>query len=187
MIDSIDDSSRAGQTRHGFSCGRFQDPDQHDLIVATSSVEMGVTFRAGDMLVMEPGFKPMNFLQRYGRCARRGNEGLVVVRIEEGRQGRRWKDSIIRWAGENENQVCQIDQLTEVLSSTVRRQHRDEPKDGDPQDFGVFPRRSAFAAGLYWITIQKHWSINQARRRWLEKIKQDHQGPFQVGLEHFRH
>ena len=64
VIDSIDDSSRAGQTRHGFSCGRFQDPDQHDLIVATSSVEMGVTFRAGDMLVMEPGFKPMNFLQR---------------------------------------------------------------------------------------------------------------------------
>lgn len=166
IINSIDDSSQAGRTRHGFSSGRFQDPDQHDIIVSTSSVEMGVTFRSGDMLVMEAGFEPMNFLQRYGRCARRGNNGLVTVRIEEGRQDKNWKNRLIQWADEHQNQICQISELTEVLSQSVRRQHSNT-RPGDPQDFGDFPRRSAFAAGLYWKAVMDHWSMKGPRRQWL--------------------
>ena len=43
------------------------------VLIATASVEMGVTFRAANLLFMEPGFEPLNFLQRYGRAARKGH------------------------------------------------------------------------------------------------------------------
>lgn len=86
-INSIDDSG-TGTARTGFATGRHRNPDEFAVIVATASVEIGVTFRAANLLFMEPGFAPMNFLQRYGRAARRGEDGEVWVRYDRDLQAK---------------------------------------------------------------------------------------------------
>jgi ATP-dependent helicase YprA (DUF1998 family) len=80
VINSIDDSTQ--QSHQRYQSGRQQNPDAFTILIATASVEMGVTFRAANLMLMESGFAPMNFLQRYGRAARRGADGLVAVRLD---------------------------------------------------------------------------------------------------------
>ncbi len=66
VINSIRDSVARGLTDAGLAFGRKQNPHNFGLILATASVEMGVTFRRANFMLMEPGLEPMNLLQRYG-------------------------------------------------------------------------------------------------------------------------
>jgi CRISPR-associated endonuclease/helicase Cas3 len=69
LINSIDDShqSAAAEFEADFTVGRDKEPTDFQVLIATSSVEMGVTFNTR-LLLMEPCFEPLNFLQRYGRA-----------------------------------------------------------------------------------------------------------------------
>ena len=88
-INSADDSSTGGVPRD-FCAGRDADPMKSQVLIATSSIEMGVTFRAGLML-MDPGFDALSFVQRVGRVARGDEPGTVLVRAsEQMRNGREW-------------------------------------------------------------------------------------------------
>ncbi|MEA3278396.1 MAG: DEAD/DEAH box helicase, partial [Pseudomonadota bacterium] len=82
VVDSVRDSIEYSLHQAGFAIGRRRDPLAYDLILATASVELGVTFRNANLMLMEPGFEAMSFLQRYGRAARRGADGRVIVRLD---------------------------------------------------------------------------------------------------------
>ena len=87
-INSIDDSTQSAQFDGLFVTDRQADPTDYPVLVATSSIEMGVTFAAG-LLVIDPGHDALSFVQRVGRVARRDEPGLVVVRLDPRRLGRK--------------------------------------------------------------------------------------------------
>lgn len=162
LINSISDSTVGYSASDFFKSGRAEAPEKFDILLATASVEMGVTFRA-NLLFMEPGFAPMNFLQRYGRAARGDNAGQVVVRWDEGAANRRpWLREFRRWMQENDGGATGIDDLTSLLSSSARMRFKDDTKK-DARHFGRLPARAAFAAGLYWKVLMDHWSNRGGR------------------------
>jgi hypothetical protein len=157
VIDSIDDS-RSGRDDSGyFASGRHQNPELFEILIATASVEMGVTFRA-DLLFMEPGFEAMNFLQRYGRAARGDHDGIVFVRYDDMIFNKnKWFRRFVKWAQRHPGQLVQINDISDVLCEKTKKRFKDCPEDGK-KHFGKMPNRAAYAAGLYWNVLMDHFS-----------------------------
>ena len=91
-INSIDDSARKpGEPPRG---RRYADPHKYDVLLCTSSVENGVTFRSS-LMFTEPGYSLAGFVQRVGRVARGAVDGQVIVSLSD-RDRRRtpWKRRI---------------------------------------------------------------------------------------------
>ena len=85
LINSIDDSERKpGEPQRGV---RYRDPREYDVLVCTSSVEIGVTFHSA-LMFMEPGHGLASFVQRVGRVARGAVDGQVIVSLPERRRNR---------------------------------------------------------------------------------------------------
>ena len=165
VVNSVRDSIAEGLHQGGFATGRRRDPLAYDLILATASVEMGVTFRNANLMLMEPGFEPMNFLQRYGRAARRGADGQVFVRIDAAEQRRKpWLRELSRWVEQRVDSVVEIQELTQVLSCSVQQSFISPPHDHNLVTFGQLPRQAVTCAGLYWNLLLDHPS-NQGPRR----------------------
>lgn len=162
LINSIDDSRPEVKAPGQFTVGRRQLPERFKLLIATSSVEIGVTFNAR-VLLMEPGFEPLNFLQRYGRAARGDFPGLVVVRWDKGLVEKQpWLRQLQAWITAQEGQEVQIQALTTMLSQQVMEAFN-SPLVEQPKYFGELPSRAAATAGLYWYVLSKHHS-NQGHR-----------------------
>jgi hypothetical protein len=180
LIDSIDDS-RAGSgsgDRSGtasraeaggfFRVGRREDPMAFDVLVATSSVEMGVTFKA-DLLLMEPGFQAMNFLQRYGRAARGDWAGAVWVRVDDKALKKRdWFRRLARWADKRAGETVEIDAVRDVLTADIQKRFAECDADR-PAHFGRMPNRAAFVSGLFWNVLMAHWSNIGGRWKHLQE------------------
>lgn len=162
LINSIDDSRSGAGEEPFFVSGRRHRPEDFDILIATASVEMGVTFRT-DFLIMEPGFEPMNFLQRYGRAARGDRDGCVLVRYDDKTSNKNpWFSYLEKWMDKHSGQTVDITELTGVLSREAQRRFRDCPEDGE-KHFGKLPNRAAFTTGLYWNVLMGHFS-NQGHR-----------------------
>ena len=170
VVNSVRDSTPEGLHQGGFATGRRRDPLAYDLILATASVEMGVTFRNANLMLMEPGFEPMNFLQRYGRAARRGADGQVFVRVDTAGQGRQpWLRDLRRWVEAQAGTVVGIQDLTQVLSQSVQQCFSGpSPQTADDSiAFGQLPRQAVGCAGLYWNLLLDHPSNKAPRRQHL--------------------
>ena len=162
LINSISDSTTGDDGSDFFRVGREQPPEKFDVLVATASVEMGVTFRA-NLLFMEPGFEPVNFLQRYGRAARGDHDGRVIVRWDEEAANRQpWLREFRRWMEERDGHEVSIGELTSMLGREAILRFRDDSR-GDVIHFGRLPNRAAYAAGLYWNVLMNHWSNRGGR------------------------
>jgi len=168
VVNSVRDSNAEGLHEGGFATGRRRDPMAYDLILATASVEMGVTFRNANLMLMEPGFEPMNFLQRYGRAARRGADGQVFVRVDAAEQGRKpWLRELRRWVEQQVDSVVTIQDLTQVLSHSIQNSFTSPttpPQDDTLLTFGQLPRQAVACAGLYWNLLLDHPSNKEPRR-----------------------
>lgn len=165
VVNSVRDSIAEGLHQGGFATGRRRDPLAYDLILATASVEMGVTFRNANLMLMEPGFEPMNFLQRYGRAARRGADGQVFVRVDAAEQGRKpWLRELSRWVEQRVDSVVEIQELTQVLSRSVQQSFISPPQDHNLVTFGQLPHQAVACAGLYWNLLLDHPSNKEPRR-----------------------
>jgi CRISPR-associated helicase Cas3 len=170
LINSISDSTVGDDGTGFFKVGRMHAPEEFEVLIATASVEMGVTFRA-NLLFMEPGFEPMNFLQRYGRAARGDHAGQVVVRWNEEVANRRpWFRELRLWMEEYDGREVTIGDLTSLLTRSVRLRFQDGSED-DARTFGRLPIRAAYAAGLYWKVLMNHWTSRGGRWKRLK----DHQ------------
>lgn len=168
VINSIDDSGSNHKTTYGFYSGRQQNPDDFNILIATASVEMGVTFREANVMLMEPGFAPMNFLQRYGRAARRGKDGMVAVRVDD-RLNKRfpWLRALSTWVKEHDQQSVSINALSQCLSAEAQARFNDS----DSAYFGTLSDHAIYASGLYWQVMIQHPSNKGFRARHLR----DHQ------------
>jgi ATP-dependent helicase YprA (DUF1998 family) len=165
VINSIDDSANQHQARAGYRSGRKQDPDQFAILIATASVEMGITFRAANLMLMETGFAPMNFLQRYGRAARRGADGLVVLRLDQALLERQsWLRALVDWVNTRENQTVSILELSQVLSLEAQQQFQAADSTSSALYFGSLPQHANYSSGLYWQLLMRHPSTSKHRQ-----------------------
>lgn len=168
VINSIRDSLAEGLHEAGFAMGRRQDPRAFDLLIATASVEIGVTFRQADFMLMEPGFAPLNFLQRYGRAARRGADGVVHVRLDTAEQRRNpWLRRLKEWVVAQAGEQVSIEALTEVLAQeTVADFAHDQNA-----VFGQLAKQALWCSGLYWLVLMDHLSNRGPRWQHLRAVQ----------------
>ena len=96
-INSLDDSRREpGEPPRG---KRYTNPREYDVLICTSSVELGVTFHS-TLMFMEPGFGPASFVQRIGRVSRGTDDGQVFVSLSEQNRSRNsWTRACSHYGG----------------------------------------------------------------------------------------
>ena len=165
LINSIDDSKTDLKQVGRFTVGRGQNPLDFKVLITTSSVEMGVTFKA-DLLLMEPGLEPLNFLQRYGRVARGEHQGQVIVRFDEGLADKKpWLRTLWAWALKNEGKRLEIQDLTNILCQTIAKRFK------DGKHYDRLSNRASYVAGLYWHVLLKHFSSNRHRQQHLYRYR----------------
>lgn len=167
LVNSIHDSQRGKDFSDFFVAGQGHDPLDFDVLIATASVEMGVTFRS-NLLFMEPGFEPLNFLQRYGRAARGDHRGRVRVRLDDA-MGRRnpWLRRLRRWVEKHEGGRVDIADLTQVLARDAETRFQPLEKNEGSLSFGSLGNRAAYTAGLYWQALLQHPSNKGPRKEHL--------------------
>lgn len=175
-INSIDDSARSASLDGLFVTDRQANPVDYPVLLATSSIEMGVTFAAG-MLIIDPGHDALSFVQRVGRVARRDEPGLVVVRLDPGRLGRKdWLRLVmekLRTAPEAPRfpVSCFLDIVLEAARNrfAVRGELQ---SDDPPRTFRSMPHRAVWAACLFWYALERGQRRHlTGQRRALEDIR----------------
>jgi len=158
-VNSIDDAATGGQDGL-FTADRNADPRGFDVLLTTSAIEMGVTFRAG-MIVMDPGHDAGSFVQRVGRVARGDEPGLVVVRRDPAREGRRgWlRTLLLELAGEPPDRPMRVSRFLELALRSARTRFETPPglleADAPPAEFRAMPQRATWAACLFWYALER--------------------------------
>lgn len=157
-INSTSDSV-ARHVDGGFTVGFSCDPLDFKVLVATSSVEMGVTFRAG-LIAMEAGHDATSFVQRVGRVARGDEPGHVIVAAPRARRDRDpWLRELL--AGlEDLGLVTTVEAFTAAcLRGAATRFEADAAalaaEDGH---FAHMPVRAAWCAALFWTALRRTWT-----------------------------
>ena len=153
--NSFDDS--VGEDRESFfHVGRDRDPLGYRVLVATSNLELGVTFKAG-LMVMDAGHDPASFVQRVGRVARGDEPGAVFVCAPTARTDRDgWLRSLMKNLAV-QGRVCPIDRFTEIALEAARSAfspRRREDPDADRAVFRTMPARAAWCAALFWAAME---------------------------------
>jgi hypothetical protein len=167
------DSSIDGQHETSTS-GRSQQLERRKLLVATSTIEVGVTLGGLVLLAMEPGFSPLSFMQRIGRVARRDRPGRVVVRISTHMLAQRpWLNALVEKTRASGGSIS-ITELAAFMADQARVGARfaataDDVTDrllgGQPpagaegmECFSTMSVQGAFATGVYWHMLTENLS-----------------------------
>ena len=152
-INSIDDSTRKpGEPRRG---RRYEDPRQYDVLLCTSSVEIGVTFRS-NLMFMEPGFGLASFMQRVGRVSRGADNGQVIVSLSENQRNRHAWTRIIAKVIENHEEL-DVQTFTAKILRDVQRRLQPTRKEAETDlttDSSTVPfyRRTSWR-GIFWAAL----------------------------------
>ena len=160
VINSQADAKRKlGEPRRG---RRYADPRDYDVLLCTSSVEVGVTFRS-TLMFTDPGFGLASFVQRVGRVSRGADNGQIIVSLSEDRRNRyAWTRTIAKIIENHEE--LDIQTFTAKILSDVRRGLEPTPKEADTDVAadnanGPFFRRAswrgAFWAALFIVAIRR--------------------------------
>lgn len=153
-INSIDDSERKpGEPRRG---RHYKDPRDYDVLLCTSSVEMGVTFRS-TLMFTEPGHGLTSFVQRVGRVSRGADDGLVIVSLSD--QERLNRNAWMRRVAQVVERHDDVDVRTFIddVLRDVRRRLEPTPKEGatnsEASDEMIPYYRRASWRGMFWAAL----------------------------------
>jgi hypothetical protein len=160
LVDSSIDAQAEDYWR-----GRSKSLEGRSLIVSTSTVEVGVTIPGLVLMMMDPGFTPLSFMQRVGRAARGALDGRIVVRIGRTMPSERpWLQRLLDYVRSSGGRI-DIRALSAFMADAARVAARFRlPETPDlcvffagtaasaaPIDFfASMPVKAAFASGLYW-------------------------------------
>ncbi len=160
-INSSDDSVEREMDGF-FTIGRQTDPRDFKVLIATSSVEMGVTFKAG-LILMEPGHDACSFVQRLGRAARGDISGEVVVLLNEAalaRPRQAWLRHLPKLLAD-EGERISVDRFTDLVLKATRARFDAKPEDlaADQIEtdglFKTMPESAIWGAGLFWAALER--------------------------------
>lgn len=162
-ISSIDDSERKlGEPRRGY---RYSDPRDYDVLLCTSSVEVGVTFHS-TLMFMEPGHDLASFMQRVGRVSRGKDDGQVIVSLSERQRSRHAWARRVAGVIEGHDEL-DVQAFTAQILRDVRRRLEPTPKELEAaaviNNVTVFPvpttgsdvpfYRRASWRGVFWAAL----------------------------------
>lgn len=172
-LNSIDDSTSAAAGDDGlFDIGRQRDPMSYRVLLATSLVEMGVTFRAG-LMVMDPGHDAASFMQRSGRVARGDQPGEVIVRITARSVDRTpWLRTLMNELPDDGSSI-EIDPFTKIVLASDRRKFDcggSDLTDDPPGTFRSMPQRAVWCAAVFWAALEKADHLHLGQRRALRSF-----------------
>jgi CRISPR-associated endonuclease/helicase Cas3 len=159
-INSVDDSVQNLSLPGLFVTDRTKDPTGYRVLLATSSVEMGVTFKAG-LIIMDPGHDALSFVQRLGRVARGDEQGAVIVRVDPARLSRApWlREILIALQATSAREKLSIDQFLELVLKATRVRFKPGPGElaADTPDmvFRSMPQRAVWAAAVFWYALEE--------------------------------
>ena len=152
-ISSIDDSEREpGEPRRG---RRYKDPRDYDVLLCTSSVEIGVTFHS-TLMFMEPGHGLASFVQRVGRVSRGADDGHGIVSLTEQRLSRDAWTRRITAVVEHHHEL-DVDAFIAEILRDVRRRLEPTRKEAEidseaPGATIPFYRRASWR-GMFWAAL----------------------------------
>ena len=148
-INSIDDSARKpNEPRRG---RRYDDPRDYDVLLCTSSVEVGVTFQSTLMLT-EPGHGLASFVQRVGRVSRGADDGQVIVSLPEGLRNRfPWTRRIASVVDDHDE--LDIGTFIGELLRDARRRLEPTRKEAQAEDPTIPFYRRATWRGVFWAAL----------------------------------
>ena len=174
-INSVDDGAEPAMDG-AFVTDRNADPVNYPVLLATSSVEMGVTFKAG-LIAMDAGHDALSFVQRVGRVARNDEPGLVLVRYDAGTASRKsWLRGMLSAFGQEPTpRALTIDRFLEIVLRATRQRftarenlNLDEP----PRDFRAMPTRAVWAGAVFFHALEQAQSrFHRGQRDALESIR----------------
>ena len=152
-INSIDDSERkSGEPLRG---RRYADPRDYDVLLCTSSVEIGVTFRSS-LMFTEPGFGLASFVQRVGRVSRGADNGQVIVSLSEARRNRHAGTRTIKKVIEDHEEM-DVQTFTAKILSDVRRRLQPTRKESETNFAADDPTVSFYRCtswrGAFWAAL----------------------------------
>ncbi|WP_318471019.1 DEAD/DEAH box helicase [Photobacterium leiognathi] len=169
LISSVDDSQKGNADYLGFSMGSHHDPKNFPILIATSSIEIGVTFQCR-LLFMEPGHNAASLVQRIGRVSRGDYTGEIHISMTTQNLGRHvWLRQFLAWSEKNQNQRVSIRDLTQTLCQSLSI-CVSKPKVGlgrSTSCYGSMPAQAAVIAGLYWQYMMMHVGLQKARHQLL--------------------
>lgn len=185
-INSMDDSVEHANDG-AFIFGNMNDPVRFKVLVATSSVEMGVTFKAG-MIVMEPGHDPCSFVQRIGRVARGDIEGRVIVHATQTQMDKAgWLRMICADIGTREERMP-IDAFMGSVLAGTRQRFDITGLDQDAEDgsFRRMPQTAVWCAALFWTAMEHaEWrKVIRGNFREFQPRKAGRMGALLASLQH---
>ena len=173
-INSIDDSVDSGAGHDTlFDVGRDCDPMSYKALVATSSIEMGVTFRAR-MMVTDPGHDATSLVQRAGRVARGDENGEVVIRVSRGaRETRAWLKTLLHVGGlPIDGSPIEVRRFAGAVLEANHRRFAANDLGGDepPLIYGSMPQRAVWCAAVFWAALESAGHIGRGQRRTLSSV-----------------
>lgn len=167
-INSWDDTERSSLERH-FSIGRDHNPLEFDLILATASIEMGVTLKAG-LLIMNPGHSSASFIQRAGRVARGDEPGRVVVVMSTNKKRREpWLYTSIEHLKKHGSSI-DVETMVSCFMSQVASSFEEGPnfeatlEEQDFKTFGRLSKRAVWISALFWVAHASAWHLTQKQK-----------------------
>ena len=131
------------------------DPRKYDILLCTSSVEIGVTFRSSLMFI-EPGYRLASFMQRVGRVSRGTEDGQVIVSLPAAQRNRRaWTRTIVDTV--EAHQELEVQTFTDKILRDVRRRleptRKEVETDPETEKSPVSFYRRASWRGVYWAAL----------------------------------
>lgn len=154
-VNSVDDSVEL-ELEGLFTIGRLADPREFKVLVATSSIEMGVSFKAG-LIIMEPGHDACSFVQRIGRVARGDLPGQVIVHATRVQLDRKaWLRQLVRDLAQ-QPPLIPVNCFIDLVLQAVRARFDVSPSELERDD-GVFrrmPQSAIWCAGLFWAALER--------------------------------
>lgn len=169
LISSVDDSQQGDADYFGFSMGSHHDPKKFPILIATSSIEIGVTFQCR-LLFMEPGHNAASLVQRIGRVSRGDYVGEIHINMSIQDLGRHvWLRQFLSWSKDHQNQRVSIRDLTQTLCQSLSICST-KPKmrlSRSASYYGSMPAQAAVIAGLYWQYMMNHVGLQKARNQLL--------------------
>ena len=150
-INSIDDSERkSGEPRRG---RRYDDPRDYDVLLCTSSVEIGVTFRS-TLMFTEPGHGLASFVQRVGRVSRGADDGTVIVSLTERSRNRSAWTRRIASIVQDHDELAVEAFIAEILRDVARRLEPTRKEADSASDGAALPfYRRASWRGVFWAAL----------------------------------
>ena len=129
------------------------------------------------LMIMDPGFTPLSFMQRIGRAARGALDGRIIIRIGRTTPSERpWLQRLLDRVKKSGGRI-DIRKLSAFMAETARVAERFRMPETSGLDtlfseggtsaaqidfFAAMPVKAAFASGLYWTLLE-----NRLRERGL--------------------